>query len=701
MIQDVSHLQPHSGDVPMLLQHAVDEAARLLGADGAIVYLLDPNGARLRWAHDAGISNDTERGWVRELEMPLGVGMFGRATQERRVLITGDYLPDPKFAHGADPDRVAREVGIRSMVVAPMDAAAGPLGALGAYATRADAFGESDAALIKALADHAALAIQNARLIEQLARSQVELERRAVSQHALGEIAARIAAIHDPAQVLQRVVDESKRLLASDSAHLALIADGGRHLTVEVVAGHTDAETRAWLKTLESPLDRGMNGLAASRGELVRTVDCRIDARIPHREEDQEVARRLGLTGMAVAPLRAAEGAVIGTLAISYRKPRDVTDAEAHLLQSLADHAAVAITNSRLIEQLARSEVELRRIADELRSSEARYRFLLERSPDLIWSTDSEGNITFMSDSLERMTGWRPDEVAGQHYSLLLDPQSAEEASGSWVAAAQQPRREQRLRLHLVHRDGRRIPAEMHGVGKHVDGIFAGAHGSVRDMTDQDRLERDLRRQAGELAASQERAHLARELHDSVTQALFSMTLTTRSVELLLERDTAAAAQKLTELRELERDALAEMRGLIFELRPGSLEQDGLVQALRTHAAAVQGRTGLSVLVEAEPIDRLPLEVEDALYRIAQEALHNVVKHASATSACIRLSAEDGSVRMTVDDDGSGFVEADVPRGHLGLAGMRSRAEQLGGRLLVSSRRGEGTVIEVCFSQRT
>nr|MBA2556458.1 GAF domain-containing protein [Chloroflexota bacterium] len=97
-----------------------------------IVYLLDPNGARLRWAHDAGISNDTERGWVRELEMPLGVGMFGRATQERRVLITGDYLPDPKFAHGADPDRVAREVGIRSMVVAPMDAAAGPLGALGA-----------------------------------------------------------------------------------------------------------------------------------------------------------------------------------------------------------------------------------------------------------------------------------------------------------------------------------------------------------------------------------------------------------------------------------------------------------------------------------------------------------------------------------------------------------------------------------------
>ena len=153
----------------------------------------------------------------------------------------------------------------------------------------------------------------------------------------------------------------------------------------------------------------------------------------------------------------------------------------------------------------------------------------------------------------------------------------------------------------------------------------------MRDLREQVRLEDDLRRQAADLASARERARLAQELHDSVTQALFSMTLTTRSVELLMERDPAAARQMLGELRELEREALAEMRALIFELRPANLEQDGLVQALRTHAAGIQGRVGLVVRVDcAVDDDRAPIEVETALYRIAQEALHNVVKHAEA-----------------------------------------------------------------------
>jgi signal transduction histidine kinase len=180
-----------------------------------------------------------------------------------------------------------------------------------------------------------------------------------------------------------------------------------------------------------------------------------------------------------------------------------------------------------------------------------------------------------------------------------------------------------------------------------------------------------------------------------VTQALFSMTLTTRSVELLMERDPDAAVRKLGELHELERDALAEMRALIFELRPGSLEQDGLVQALRTHAAAVQGRTGLPVLVEADPLDRLPIELEDALFRIAQEALHNAVKHSSASRVHVRLERSRDGVCLSVEDDGVGFDQTAVPSGHLGVAGMRTRAEQLGARLEVQSRKGAGTRIAV------
>jgi signal transduction histidine kinase len=208
-------------------------------------------------------------------------------------------------------------------------------------------------------------------------------------------------------------------------------------------------------------------------------------------------------------------------------------------------------------------------------------------------------------------------------------------------------------------------------------------------------MENELRRQAGELAAGEERAHLARELHDSVTQALFSMTLVSRSIEMLLERDSDAARQQLGQLRELQREALAEMRALIFELRPGNLEQDGLVRALKTHASALQGRLGLPIVVESDLPDRLPLPAEEVLYRIAQEALHNVVKHASAHQVRVEIHAQAGGVRLRVEDDGKGFDPNAVPDGHLGLAGMRARAERIGATFDCSSRIGEGTTVDV------
>jgi signal transduction histidine kinase len=239
------------------------------------------------------------------------------------------------------------------------------------------------------------------------------------------------------------------------------------------------------------------------------------------------------------------------------------------------------------------------------------------------------------------------------------------------------------------------MPAEVNMVATTVDGRFAGAHGSVRDLRERERLEEDLRRQAAALAANEERASLARELHDSVTQALFSMGLTARALELLMDRDPEAARQKLAELRELQKDALAEMRTLIFELRPQALETDGLAQALRNHGAAVQGRTGLDVSVEVDTEERLRLDIEEALYRIAQEALHNVVKHANAQHARISLRRTGKTLRLTVDDDGIGFDPNVTTRGNLGLHGMRQRAERMGAELTISGRPGGGSQVRV------
>jgi signal transduction histidine kinase len=200
-------------------------------------------------------------------------------------------------------------------------------------------------------------------------------------------------------------------------------------------------------------------------------------------------------------------------------------------------------------------------------------------------------------------------------------------------------------------------------------------------VSERDRLERDLRRQAGELAAGEERAHLARELHDSVTQALFSMTLVTRSVELLLDRDTDRDSDRariqLGQLRDLQREALAEMRALIFELRPESLEEEGLVVALTKHAESLRARHQIDVQVDLCEEPDLPLETKEALYRIAQESLHNIVKHARASTVALRLCAptpQTPVLALDIRDDGVGFDPTGAFPGHLGLRSMRERA---------------------------
>lgn len=653
----------------------------MLRAEGAILYVVQPDGATMRWAYDAGISTPEERGWMRSLVMPIGVGVFGRAVAERSVRITHDYAADTSFTHAWMLDEVVRTARIRSLAAAPLVIGDKVMGALGVYSSDSAAFEERDVALLNALAEHAGASVANARLIEELASSRQALADRVASERALREIAARIALIADHDLVLQRVVDEATRLLGADGAHLCLLHDSGAYLTPAVAAGSTDDITRAWLDTQRFPVGSGMNGLAAQLGRTVKTADYAAEPRIPHEPGDNETAERMRIRGMAVAPLRTSGGRVIGTLAITHETPHETAEDELAVLQALADHAAIAVTNARLYQ--------------ELRQSEERYRYILRHSPDVAWSIDERGHFTFISDSVEQVVGWRADELIGMHFSVMVHESSAAQVQQAWQEINQPPFRGQGFEFNLTHRDGSAVPADMRAMAIVVDGEFRGAHGRVRDLREQVRLQTDLQRQAADLAASEERAHLARELHDSVTQALFSMTLTTRTIELLLDRDLDQARARLSELRELEKDALAEMRGLIFELRPANIEADGLTQAVRTHAAAVEGRTGLPIAVDCTLVDRLPVETESGLYRIAQEAIHNVVKHASANQVHVSLDKEGGQVRLLVEDDGVGFDPKSSGPGTLGLAGMRHRAERLGGTFSVESEPGHGSRVEV------
>ncbi len=205
--------------------------------------------------------------------------------------------------------------------------------------------------------------------------------------------------------------------------------------------------------------------------------------------------------------------------------------------------------------------------------------------------------------------------------------------------------------------------------------------------------------QSRQVAALEERARLARELHDSVTQALFSMTLHTRAAQLSAAREGNGPEEQLSrslaQLHDLTQGALAEMRALIFELRPGALSEEGLAAALLKHTAAVSAREGLQIEVHA-PDDRLGLdaEVEEQLYRLAQEALHNVVKHASATRVAINLSFDEAhDIVLEIIDDGMSFDVDAISPGHMGLHTMSDRMLQVGGTLQIESRPGDGTTV--------
>ena len=826
-------------DPAAVLQRTVEEAQRLLGADSAIINPLEDDDTLLGWP----IAYAPADGPMDDLPVRVGEGISGRAMSEGRVLRTDDYLDDTAFDHTDELDAYIRRRGMRSVMTAPLISSAGGLGALTVQSARAHAFDEGDAELLRLLADQAAIAITNARLYDELgqesaalarqtdsqrrlldinrrllstldpasvlelvadglksvvwydnlgvyrvdetgsvlepvfardhnaeavlgfpiprgegltwstvesrepvllndalsdprliqipntpleeeaiiivplisgddtigamnisrsggpevaftdadfelaqlfagqaavaitnARLYEELRTRVDAQRTLAGIAAQIASLHEPQTVLDRAVADAARLLGADRAQINLIGEGGTYLERPIAA----APVAPSPDDVIVPIGSGIAGMAAAERRVRWTGDYLADQDFPHDEGDTRIEAQ-SIHSMMSAPLLGPDR-LIGTITIQAVEANAFGSDDAELLQLLADQAAITLTNARLY-----AEVE---------DSERRYRHLVDNSPDIVWSVDAEGRFTFFSDSLESRTGWKAADLLGRPFTSLAGESSLAEAAAAWELLRENPDREQRVRLDLPLPDGRLAKTEVAMTGTVVDGRFAGAHGAVRDISERERLEGDLRRQAAELAASQERAHLARELHDSVTQALFSMGLTLRTLELLLETDPAAANEKVAELRELQKDALAEMRTLIFELRPSSLESDGLVQALRTHATAVQRRTGLAIVVDAEPIDRLPISTEEALYRIGQEALHNVVKHANASNATMRIVREGDRVRLSVTDDGGGFDPNAVPRGHLGLIGMRQRVDLVGGELRVEGQPGRGTLIE-------
>jgi PAS domain S-box-containing protein len=311
------------------------------------------------------------------------------------------------------------------------------------------------------------------------------------------------------------------------------------------------------------------------------------------------------------------------------------------------------------------------------------YRSVFESSADAIVITDRSGRIAETNSAACTLFGYSRDEMIGRHAATLVPPElhddvtayvrAVSRAGSAEVRSVGQRRNESRFQAEI-----RGTPFEYHGM-PHVLWM-------IRDITA--RIE-------AEEAVKKERLRLSRELHDSVSQALYSITLGARTARAMADADPAGLAGPLDFVLEQAERGLAEMRALIFELRPEALEQEGLVAAMTRHAAALEAQHGLRLDLALCTEPAAPLAVKEALYRITQEAMHNTVKHAQATEIRLTLEGTAETVTLEIRDNGVGFDPAGSFLGHFGLKSMRERASHLGGTLEMESAVGAGTSLTV------
>jgi PAS domain S-box-containing protein len=246
----------------------------------------------------------------------------------------------------------------------------------------------------------------------------------------------------------------------------------------------------------------------------------------------------------------------------------------------------------------------------------------------------------------------------------------------------------------LQHKEGHWIwiNARETAFQRDADGKVDQVFGVARDITVQKRAEDEIQ----EMATAQERQRLARELHDSVTQTLFSATMVTQTLPLIWNKGEAIVKKNLDELSRLTFGALAEMRTLLNELRPNAIATADLGELLNQLVDAARGRSQAEFSLSIEGNEPFSPEVHLAIYRIAQEALNNCTKHARARHVNVQLSRHDGEALLRITDDGRGFNEDVTSATHFGLEIMRERAAEVGGAITVHSQSGTGT--EVVFS---
>ncbi len=647
-------------------------------------------------------------------DIPIDLGLTGRVLREQRALRVDRY---------GDLGQVAiPQLAEHGVLGVPIWWGECMIGFFGIGAAPPRRFNDADVATLALLARHAAIAIENARRYER--------ERRRTERLALiARIGQLVTADLRLDELLQTAADAIHELLGYPNIALPLIdPKDPATLVLRTVGGQYRTIVRGEYRL---PIAGGIMGAAACTRRVQLVNDVASDPRyIP-------TPGAVGIRAELAVPILRGDQ-VLGVLNVESADP--LTDEDAKSLEIIADQLAVAIENARRYAEEQQRTERLHLIA---RVSQ---RIAARLNPDEVFTTTV--------DELHTRLGYDHAAV------FLLDPKDAgwlvKRATASrWagrpvgyrqaitrglMGAAAHARRA--VLANDVWADPRFVPligapdlrselAMPILLGERLLGILDIGSANILNHEDETALRivadqlavaidnAELFAQTQQIAVLEERHRLARELHDSVTQQLFSMTLLAQSLAPAWRRSAAEGEGRVARLLDISQTALAEMRALLMELHPPAspatavvspvlagynyVQRAGLVTALRRHITEL-AHEGLHVRLDAHGYLPQPPDYETALYRIAQEALANVVKHANVDHAVVECWADDAFIHLRIKDNGCGFTQPanSLPpsggsgaHGGFGLVSMRERAEALGGTLWIFTTPEQGTTIEV------
>jgi len=693
-----------------LLGLILDQLKAVVDYDGASILALEGDSLEVL-AHRGPLP----RGEALELRFPLE-----RAGVNREVLRRGEpvIVPDVRgdtplgrAFRGAAGDQLTTTFGyIRSWMGVPLLAKGRVIGMLTLDHGEPNYYSPRQAELVLAFTNQAAMAIENARLYQAEQERVEETERRRRVAEGLRDILRVINSNRPLEEILDYIISQAIRLLGTDAGAVYRLRRESGLLDIQA---HQGLEAH-YARDMTIPLGKGTTGRAVQERRPVAVPDTSTyladleERHQPALEPAQrallaQAAQRFG--AMLAVPL-IVKDQVYGAISLYYREPREFSEEEMELAVTFADQAALAIENARLHQVEQDRQRELQTLLDVAAAASS--------------SLDLDEMLTTTLDRLVALVGASRagvillDEASGELEPRLLRPERTiapedltelTQACRGVVASGEPLYVPPDPETGFIE-PGALLPLRVRGQVLGVL-VIVGSEGgrfslgqlalfvSIADQLGVAVENARLYEQAEQAAAAAERSRLARDLHDAVTQTLFSASLIAEVLPRIWERNPEEGRRRLEELRELTRGALAEMRTLLLELRPSALAEARLGELLRQLAESIIGQARVPVAVKVEGEHPLPPEVKVALYRIAQEALNNVAKHAGASQASVSLRCGPKRAELCIGDNGRGFDVSEVPLESLGLGIMRERAEAVGAVLRVESEIGRGTDVVV------